>query len=377
MYRRLTIILLIIVSTSAIATGQHYKLFSHFGRSAFVDAKIHSGKPVVYSDSLYQSLTNTFVAFDFRFGINSFCRMPQDGILKNPKYGLGLTHYRLNSDTLGNPVGFYGFFASPFFVNNRGFQLGFELATGIGFNFNKFDLVTNPKNDIIGASLNVYFNLSLWSALRLNERLDMFTSVDFTHFSNGTTKLPNKGLNLYGGNIGLRYHFQFEEKKETFRRKNVTDYVIPEFEPYNEIAVWYGIGGKTVYTPTYDGPVYLCSTISAEFNRRYGLIGKFGAGVDLFFDYSLVTDFPGETDIPYSRFMFLGMHFGHEFMVGNFSLAVQSGFYLWKGMKAKGNFFIRAGMKYDVTKHWFINLSLKTLNGFKADYIEVGPGMRI
>ena len=368
---------LLSVLTITNAKSQHYKLLSHAGRSVFADAKMHVGRPVIYSDSLYRSLLNTYVAIDYRFGINSFCRMPQDSVLKHPKYGIGLTHYWLHSDTLGNPWGVYGFFAAPFFVNKPRFQLGFELASGFSFNFNKFDPLTNPKNDIIGASLNVYFNLSLWSALKLGERLDLFSSVDFTHFSNGTTKLPNKGLNLYGGNLGLRYHFTFEKDKEAFARKQKGDCRQSfKFKPHNEIRIWYGLSGKTVYSPDYKAPVYLCSTLSSDFVRRYGRVGAFEAGLDLFFDYSLVTDFPGESGIPYSRFLFLGMHAGHEFNVGNSSLAVQTGFYLLKGMHAKGNFFIRAGLKYEISRNVFINLSLKTLNGLKADYIELGPGYK-
>lgn len=31
--------------------------------------------------------------------------------------------------------------------------------------------------------------------------------LDFSHFSNGATVKPNNGLNLYGFNAGLRYHY--------------------------------------------------------------------------------------------------------------------------------------------------------------------------
>jgi len=355
-----------------------YHLFSNFGESAFVDVKNHTGKPIRYSDSLNYSLQNYFTTIDLRFGINSFGRTPQDEFLKYPNYGVGFTHYYLNSDTLGNPIGIYGFFGSPFLVHNSKLHLGWELAMGFSYNFNKFDLLTNPKNDLIGSNINVYFNMSLWAAIRMSERLDLLLTSDFTHFSNGTVNTPNKGLNLLGGNLGLRYHFQFEEKgNNEFIRKTKATNTFGEFKPYNEFTVWGGLGAKAVLNATYDGPVYLCSSISADFNHRYGWIGKFGVGTDLFYDGSLTADFPNEDNIPRSRFMFVGIHGSHEFIVANISLATQVGFYVWKGMPAKGNFFIRAALRFDITKHLFLNLALKSVNGLKADYIEAGFGVRI
>jgi len=228
---------------------------------------------------VHQSLQNQFAAIDLRFAINSFGRTPQDEILKYPSYGVGLTHYYLNSDTIGNPYGVYGFFASPFLINNPKLHLGWELATGFSFHFNKFDLITNPKNDVIGSNINVYFNLSLWAAIKMSERLDLLLTSDFTHFSNGTMNTPNKGLNLLGGNLGLRYHFQFEEKgKDDFKRKTTGKNTFDAFKPYNEFSLWMGLGGKAVLNPTYDGAVYLCSTVSTDFNHRYGWLGKYGLG---------------------------------------------------------------------------------------------------
>jgi len=75
--------------------------------------------------------------------------------------------------------------------------------------------------------------------------------------------------------------------------------------------------------------------------------------------------------------MFVGVHLNHEFVVGDFSLGTQIGTYLWKGMDAKGLYYIRASLRYDVAEHFFINLSLKTANGLKADYIELGMGYRM
>ena len=365
-----------ILALLPISSFGQYHLFSDFGKSAFVDIKSHVGNPIVYSDSLDQSLRNTFWALDYRFGINSHERMPQDAILNFPNYGLGFTHYQMSSDSIGNPMGFYGFFASPLFHHGELLHIGFEIAAGFSFNFNTFHLVNNPKNDLIGSNVNVYFNLSLWYALKLSERLDALASVDFTHFSNGTMNTPNKGLNLYGANLGLRYHFQFLEKKSEFKRVK-GKHNKKEFSPYYELATWFGFSGKAINTPSYDGPVYFTGTLSTDFNRRYGWIGKYGLGLDVFYDYSLINRYENRSEAKNRDFTFIGIHGNHEFIVGDVALILQIGTYLWKGSDVKGNFFIRTGLNYDLGKHSFLHLSLKSQNGLKADYIELGMGFRL
>ncbi len=368
---------LILILFSLNIQGQ-YRIFSNFGESAFADVKYHTGKPIVYSDSLNTSLQHQFFAIDYRFGINSFGRMPQDFILGYPNYGIGFTHYAMHSDSIGNPMGLYGFFAAPWFINSGRFRSGFELSAGFSFNFNSFDLVSNPKNDLIGSQLNVYFNLGIWGSYKISERLDALTSIDFTHFSNGTMNTPNKGLNLWGGNIGLRYHFQFPKVGEKFERKqsSLTKNSFEKLKPHFEASVWAAIGGKTVITPTHEGPVYFCTSISTDFSRRYGWLGRAGIGFDYFYDHSLTHNSTIENNDKPLTNSFIGLHGSHDFIVGDFSLALQIGSYLWKGREAKGGFYIRSGLKYDLGRHLFLNLSLKSQNGFKADYIELGLGYR-
>jgi hypothetical protein len=372
-------LLISIFSIPILAKAQYYNLFSDFGKSAFVDVKTHAGRPIVYSDSLDQSLRNTFVAIDYRFGINSFNRTPQDELLNYPNYGIGFTHYNMHSDTLGNVQGIYGFFASPLFTIYNRLKIGFEIAAGVSYNFNEFNLITNPKNDLIGSEFNVYFNLGAWYALQVHERLDILASLDFTHFSNGNLNTPNVGINLIGGNLGLRYHFQFlEKRRDDFARIKKSDKRFTKLNPYYEWATYFGLSPKAPTNPPfYDGAMYFCGSISTDVNRRYSWIGKYGVGLDLFYDHSMIRRHRGAGEIDYTKNVFVGIHGNHEFIVGDISLVIQIGTYLYRGTDAKGDFFLRTGLKYDLGERWFANLSLKSQNGMKADYIEAGMGFRV
>lgn len=82
-----------------------------------------------------------------------------------------------------------------------------EPSLGLSYDFEPYNPETNVHNDAIGSRFNVYFALNLGAAYRLNREMDLVYGLDLTHFSNGRTFRPNKGLNLAGLNLGFRYHF--------------------------------------------------------------------------------------------------------------------------------------------------------------------------
>lgn len=371
---RFSIILLLIIFT--IKTEAQYKLFNNMGESAFVSIKTRYGQPIQYSDSLKNSINFNYTNYDFRFGIESFDRCPQDSILGFSTYGLGISKFSGIGDSIGNPMAFYGFYNFPMFQRGRIKWKG-EIAAGLGFNFNEFNIVTNPKNDIIGLDRNLYFNLSSQIEFKLSERIDIVAALDLIHFSNGWMSSPNKGLNLYGIHTGVKYFFQYGQKNVSpFIRKNHGKLMYSSLKPYQEFSIWLSGGEKTTMFIQKDPAKYFCSTLSFDFNKAYTHISKWGLGGDVIYDATMNAYPPMTKDSSQLHNLFLSVHVGHEFTVSNLSLYIQSGYYIWKGIEAKGRFFLRTGLRYRLGKHYFINLSVKTVNGFKADYIELGLGYR-
>jgi hypothetical protein len=43
--------------------------------------------------------------------------------------------------------------------------------------------------------------------------MDLLYGIDLTHFSNGRTFRPNAGLNMFGFNVGFRYHFNATQNR--------------------------------------------------------------------------------------------------------------------------------------------------------------------
>lgn len=371
---RVLILFIFSVLVANFAGAQSDKHITH----QYFELKPHFGVPIIYSDSLSSTLNSPFYATDIRWGIQTDGERLQDQALRFPTYGLGLYHAFLsNPDTLGQPWAVYFFYSGPI-ARWKKFSLNYEAALGVAWNFSKFDPVTNNKMDLIGSSVNAYFNGGLNIKYQISQRLDLGAAVDFTHFSNGSMNTPNKGMNLRGGNMFLRYYFNTGDKSTPFYRAKLIDRDLDKMKKYNVISLSTAIGGKATTARYGSGPIYFASSTVLDYFRAYRYIGKYGAGIDFFYDNSIIEDYPGqEIGSPTSKFAFVGIHLSHELVVSKLSLVTQAGTYLYKGTPAKGWFFFRLNLRYNFTEKIYFSTSLKTANGFKADYIETGFGYNI
>ncbi len=341
----------------------------------FVELRTHFGEPIIYSDSLGSTLTKTFIAANIRWGIQSQATSSQNILLAYPAYGIGLYHVNLsNPDTLGRPWALYGFYSAPIFRWGK-LSLGYDLALGIAWNFSKFNFITNNKMDLIGSNLNAYFNGGLFLKYEISNRLDLSLAVDFTHFSNGAVNMPNKGMNLRGVNGSLSYHFM-THSNQAYKRADFESLSIPKFKKYNEIDITTSLGGKATTTRYQTGPIYLATTTEVDFYHHYQCIGKYGAGLDMFYDNSLSESYLSTLPTPTNKFMFVGIHLSHELRFSKLGVVTQAGTYLYRGSAAKGWFFFRLSLQYYLSSNLYAGVSLKTANGFKADYITLGLGYR-
>ncbi len=340
----------------------------------FIQTRALYGTPIVYSDSLNAGdLNNNFIGSDFRFGVQANGERKLDQFLGFQQYGLGIMHIKLNNNILGNPFAIYSFFSGPIY-KIKNFSLAYDLGFGIGFNFNQYDSIHNPRNDVVGSDLNAFFTGGIKANYRLNNRLSLSAGMNFLHFSNGSIKTPNKGLNMYAGDIGLAYHFA-RPKQTTFIPAKKVKKDIPKLIPTNEFTLAFSMGAKSILGDYGLPAKYRTSSISLDYYRHKHHISKFGAGLDYIFDGTYRTDYIESQ--PLNKYSFVGFHLGHELIVSKFTFVTHLGTYLWKGSPGKGLIYARVGLRYYIHKSFILNLTLKTENGLKADYIEFGLGYRL
>ncbi len=281
---------------------------------------------------------------------------------------------------LGQPGALYGFISFPLSTPRR-HQMVIEPAFGYSYDLKPYDPDSDVTNDAIGSRFNVYFNLNLGANYRLNREMDLIYGIDLTHFSNGRMFKPNAGLNMFGINLGVRYHFNSQQNKidnAEFPKQilNVRPHPIPKLR-----AASVNKSGITIYGAT--GLVqndensgtskqYSTFTTMAEYHYTLNQKSGFAIGLDAFYDNSLKEYFP------HNNLYFFGFHGGYDLLFWKMALRVQVGSYLHeRGRKYKGNYFIRPALRYHFTDHIFTQVGLKTQDGFKADWIEFGLGVKI
>lgn len=341
----------------------------------------HTGNHLYTGEELKEVLSNGYGSVEVRYGWQSANPEGWQSMYLYPAYGLGwYSGFVGNPEQLGKPGAVYGFISFPLFNHHR-HQIMIEPALGLSYDLKPYDAETNAHNDAIGSRFNVYFNFNIGAKYRLNREIDLTYGLDFTHFSNGRSFRPNSGLNMWGPNVGFRYHFNTKQNK-------VDNSAFPEvildsrpmlthFNPATPIRkgemLVYAAGG-IVQNDEDKGTNKQHGTFTSfvEYNYRLNMKSGFAAGVNWFYDGSLTASYDA-----YSHH-FYGVHAGYDFMFWNFSFRVQVGTYLHdEAFDMKGNFFFRPALKYDINKRFFAQLGLKTQAGFKADWVEYGLGVRL
>jgi len=355
-----------------------------YGFYNVIDVKYHHGSFLKNSHTLDNIMDNPYDSYDVRVGFQSTgFKQKYDQLYGFPVYGVGFFHVFFKGGELGAPQALYLFMRSPV-IRGRKFSWNWELAAGLSYGFYKYDPAVNPEQQVIGSKHNVYFNVATGVSYALNQRFDLTLDFDLTHFSNGSTRTPNIGVNLAGLAMGARYSFNpirnyTKVVDSTYRPTTKPVFIKKKIEKYirhSDIIVFGSIGGKTTTTQIYDGPTYFVSSLSMDYAWAYSHLGRVGVGLDGFYE-SALRDFPVRIpDASFTDLSYLGWHISHYLRMYRFSLVTQVGFYISDHVSHKGNMYFQVGGNYHINDRLFARAALKTRNGAVADFIEWGIGYR-
>jgi len=281
-----------------------------------------------------------------------------------PKIGVSFVALDLgNPEELGNSFGIFPFVQFP--LVNRKIKWNLKLGYGLGYIEKPFNIETNFKNVVIGSTFNALINLnSLWE-VNLSKRLSSSLGISLVHFSNGSFKRPNLGINVFSLNLGVNYKFgkyseyrtnEIPERIKSWKKIIVANAGLKEIAPVG--------GGKF--------PVY---TTSLNLIRPFSKKSAYGIATDFFYNSSLedriTRDTGNETDN--NDNWRIGIAGIYSLDVGGVSFLIQTGVYLRTKSKREGYIYSRFTTRYYLNKHVFVNLGLKT-HFAVADFIETGIG---
>lgn len=293
---------------------------------------------------------------------NNWCESYKNPFVGVTAYGSTLG----NKEVLGNGFGAYAFIEFPMMKNARKNILTAKLSAGLGYVSKIFSQSQNPKNVATSSHINALLCLGLQGRWYFSDNQCLLYSMDMTHFSNGSSKVPNLGLNMPF--LGIGYGYTFAHEKKTFvaqRNFQKTPFMknwqltLVGIASFKEM---FPTGGK-VY------PVYALNTfVSKQFKAKVGM----EAGFDFISKQSLFNYKPYIPKTQWSIFQ-IGTYAAYVLPLDKLRFVLGMGVYLKDRYDSDNEIYHRVGMRYMCANGLELNLVLKS-HWAKADYVEYGIG---
>jgi|GEM_PF-658599 len=281
---------------------------------------------------------------------------------KYPSVGLGFLFGNPGSKKyIGNLYALYPYIKFPVITSGR-YEASLKMGGGAAFIEKPYDIYTNPKNTLIGTRANVFLNFIFQHQIRLSDKLSLDAGLGIMHISNGSTTLPNLGLNIPNLSAGIRY--SPGKPLRLPRKATDTSSSKIDYAAYTSVSV--------KQYPWVGGSYYLINAMQLEGSKRIKRNYSVGAGLLLLYNRTLrryiMEDRPENPT--YKKFQ-AGIYLSYEHFLGKLSIPVNIGGYFYNG--SSSGIFQQYGVRYRINKHISSQILLKS-HGGQADFIHVGAG---
>lgn len=288
-----------------------------------------------------------------------------------PEHGFGLTCFVLNNPKVfGNIYASYIFCDIPLSKKEKPFRLYMRLAAGLAYAPVHFSIPANPYNDMISAPLDGYGNIKWFFRWNLSKQVCWDLGFSYTHVSNGSSNLPNLGVNILAINTGLIYKF-INPVKNLITRVDSGSLRKTKYE----VLLWAGIGKVQEYV---FGNKYQAQSYSAAFYSNIRNTHKIGAGIDVFYNGANVELLKEEGIHLSSNLQNIqtGFKVSYAYNLGRLSIPIEFGTYVYSKYKEASPFYQRLGVRYYFKNNMVALITLRTY-WVQAYCLEFGVGYRI
>lgn len=359
-----------------------------------VSVRINSGgiitsKPFLRGENAAGKPVNANFSAHIRYNSQFKAGTWTDKVFGGPYQGVGLSYNTFfNSKELGNPVALYIFQGARIARITQRLSLNYEWNLGISAGWKPYDYYKNRYNDLIGSKLNAYINVGANFTYAANKDMDIQAGISVTHYSNGNTRTPNRGLNMVSGDIGVRYNFG----RKSGSYKKSADPRVVKFPKHMEHALlFFGSWRRTSLDPSYTGNIqdpYIkdkFAVIGVSYSPMYALGYKFrlGPSLDIHYDQGAGVTFEEHAGRimlirpAFSKQLFVGLAAKADFVMPYFTVSASLGYDVVHHETNYKAFYQIFALKINATKDIFINVGYR-LSSFKnPNFLMLGFGFRI
>jgi hypothetical protein len=291
-------------------------------------------------------------------------------LYRNPKLGLGVSLVNFNNVALGKPITAFGFTEIPFTSLRSNWYFSYGIGAGIGFGFNHYDKTSNPENMAIGSSINAYLEANFKAGYWLSHNFLLAIATGYRHYSNGSVKQPNAGINIIPFQLSLKY------RTREFNYDAV-EAQLPEFKKNFSYVFYTNIGMKQLET---EGSMIFKNLTGFNAGYQFSYKYRLALGFDLTYSAGGSERVPGDAS-SFSKHFSYGPYLGWEwFLTNRLYIPVYTGVYIHRNYEndETNQFFQRIGVRYLFLKNKQLSagVGLKTHFG-QADFVEFGLGYHL
>ena len=263
--------------------------------------------------------------------------------------GVGFSYWHFPHALLGEAFAPYAYLDIPL-VKRPHFVLGLRPAIGAAFMTKTYQNTVpegqlyqelNNANQSIGSVTNLYFPEMLYMDFPIAKGWSVGIAGGWYHISNGSVRQPNSGYNLFAAELALRY--SPTQSPIANSQSPIANSQSPIANTQSPIAKRWSIivaatvSGRQVYYR--DQQTFFVSSMHAAAYWHAHAIFHLGGGVDVFYDGAYIprdTHQFEKTNLAAAKAgdcWRIGVSLQPTFVVGDFSLGLHLGAYLYDPVK--------------------------------------------
>jgi hypothetical protein len=298
-----------------------------------------------------------------------------------PSYGVGFSVARFqNGGQHGQPLEAYAFFSWPLFRITERLDTTTDFGMGLSWNWEQVNPQTQANRTVLGSDLNARIDWGVYLRYATSPRMTVYTGLDFTHRSNGGLVQPDLGINVLGPKVAVQYNFA----PATVSQPTLSP---TPFRPSWEFVLGGAGGLKNVVQRA--APIsredFGVFHATAALQQRFYRFGKLTAGTDVTFDgaagaMSEIVDGVLRMSSANSGRWETGVYGGYEHLIGRMGAFVDVGYTVGRAPandQSFPRFYQRFGWRYHVNDRLWSTVAVRSIDGHKADFLEVGLGYRV
>jgi hypothetical protein len=308
--------------------------------------------------------------------------------------GFMLTYFNLQNISIRNQANSKGILGNNYAVMNyldiSMFKLGktdLLFSPGIGLLYSDQDYYING-NPLIGSHINLYLQAGFKYRVPVGQSTKLQFAVSMYHYSNSGFKLPNDGINLLTGSVGVIREIDVDGP-----HRNVATF---NFDQKNLVELDVGVGRRGFvqtgnHTDLRTGkPIILTDTAAqqlaesnlyqvnlyAGYSHRASELFSLRGGTDIvyythpFSWNNFYRTYQGNKGSSYDH-LSVGLSAGTDVWMGRMALMFNYGYYLHYNSPYPVHFYWVLGGKYYLNNWLGLNLKMY-MHSFEAQYANLG-----